>query len=73
MNARSSVIPQVAFWGICLIAIVWITGTLLFESHQGWPVTGIQWAKRIAGWGVELMLIRTLLRGVRRYYSSPAK
>ena len=39
---------------------------LAFEMHLGFPASGLQWAKRIVGWGVEIWLIRTLLLGVRR-------
>ena len=66
MKTRSSLTPQVAFWGICVIAFCWIAATLLFEMHLGLPGSGIQWAKRIVGWGVEIWLLRTLLLGVRR-------
>ena len=66
MNTRSSITPQVAFWGLCLIAVVWIVITAGFEIHQGWPVTGAQWMKRLVGWGVELLLVRALVHGVRR-------
>lgn len=61
-------IPQVAFWGICLIILGWIAATILFEIHLGWPVNGVQWAKRLVGWGIECWLIRAFIRGAGRHY-----
>lgn len=59
--------PRVALGGICLVAFGWIALTLLLEIHFGMPVTGIQWAKRLVGWGVELWFLRTLARGCVRF------
>jgi hypothetical protein len=66
MNARPSLPPRLAYWGICLIVIAWLAATVLFEMHLGWPVTGIQWCKRLVGWGVEFMLVRALFLSTRR-------
>jgi hypothetical protein len=66
MNRRSLISPQAGFWGICLIVTAWLIASLLFEIHQGWPVTGLQYAKRLVGWFVEFWLIRTLVLGMRR-------
>lgn len=59
--------PRIALAGICLVAFGWIAATLLFELHMGLPVSGVQWAKRLVGWGVEVWFLRTLARGFVRY------
>jgi len=66
MNGRYSLTPRFAFYGICLIAIAWLAITIPVELHLGWPANGLQWAKRIVGWGVEIWLLRTLIFGVQR-------
>lgn len=73
MNDRNILTPRLAFYGICLIAIAWLTLTVPFELHLGWPATGVQWAKRIAGWAVEIWLLRTLIFGVQRFRTAPLK
>lgn len=60
--------PQIAFWGILLLAIGWIAATLVFEIHLGWPGNAIAWAKRLVGWGVEAWLVRTVVIGMKRYH-----
>lgn len=52
---------------MCVFVIGWLAATFLFELHLGWPANSIQWAKRLVGWGVEIWLIRTLARVVRKY------
>jgi hypothetical protein len=66
MSARSSLTSKIAFWGICAVIVAWIAATIVFEINLGWPATGVQVAKRIVGWGVEIMLIRTLIIGTRK-------
>jgi hypothetical protein len=73
MKAPAFLTPQLAFWGLCLIGLVWLAATILFEAHLGWPVGSIQWAKRLVGWGVELWLMRTLVLGARRCSASAGK
>lgn len=72
MKNRSWINPQFAFWGICLFVTAWIAATLLFEFHLGWPMSPVQWAKRLVGWGVEGWLIRTFAFRVRHYYQTLA-
>ena len=67
MNAAS--ISRIAFWGMCATVLRWMAATVAFEFRLGWPGSGLDWAKRIVGWGVELLLIRALVSLVRRYYS----
>ncbi len=67
MNKPSSLSPKVAFWGICIIAAGWLAATACLEVHFGLPTTGIQLAKRLVGWAVELWLFRTLMVGFQRY------
>jgi hypothetical protein len=64
--------PRVAVAGICLMALGWLALTLLFEFHMGLPASGVQWAKRLVGWGVELWFIRVLAFGFVRCRNLPA-
>lgn len=66
MNYRKPITPRIAFWGICSIAVIWITLTLFFEMRMGFPTDTLQFAKRLVGWGVEVWFLRTLAKGVRR-------
>lgn len=66
MKAQILISPKYAFWGICIIASSWLAATALFEVYLGVPGNGIQWAKRLVGWGVEIWLLRTLLTGFNR-------
>ncbi len=68
MKTRSFLTPQFAVWGICLIVLCWIAATFAIEIHLGWPVGAIQWVKRLVGWSVEFLLIRTLIVGLGRYH-----
>jgi hypothetical protein len=67
MTTNTRLTPRLAFWGICTIAIAWLAASLFFELHLGVPTNGTQWLKRAVGWGVEVMLIRALFLGTRRY------
>ena len=69
---RSLLLPRLAFWSIVSIATAWACFTILFETHQGIPVTREQWGHRIIGWFIQFLLIRTFVRGVRRYYGALA-
>lgn len=66
MTTSKRITPQIAFWGICIIALTWLAATLLFETHLGWPVTLLQWIKRLIGWLVEMWLVKTFFFGARR-------
>lgn len=66
MKVPAFLSSQIAFWGICLVGLCWLAVTVLFEIQLGWPLSGVQWARRLVGWGVELWLIRTLALGARR-------
>lgn len=69
MNPVRLHLSKFAFWTICIVAICWAAGTVLFEVHAGIPSTPQEWIHRAMGWFVQLVLIRTFRRGVRRYYS----
>ena len=58
MKNSSVLTPQLVFWGICLIVLCWLSATLLFEVHLGWPANSVQWLKRALGWGVEFWLVQ---------------
>jgi hypothetical protein len=69
---RSLLLPRVAFWSIVSVAATWACFTIWFETHQGIPATREQWGHRIIGWFIHFLLIRTFIRGVRRYYGALA-
>jgi hypothetical protein len=73
MKTKSLLTTQIGVWGICLIVMGWLAATCLFEMHLGWPGSGIQWAKRLVGWAVEIFLVRALIIGVRRFGTAPGK
>lgn len=63
-------LSKFAFWSICAVAACWAVGTIVFEVTSGIPQTSEQWAHRAMGWFVQVVLIRTFARGVRRYYTA---
>jgi hypothetical protein len=67
---RSLLLPRLAFWSLVSVATVWAVFTIVFETHQGFPVTREQWGHRMIGWFIHFILIRTFLKGVRRYYGA---
>lgn len=67
---RSLFLPRLTFWSLISVATVWAVVTIAFETHQGIPVTREQWGHRMIGWFIQFLLIRTFVRGVRRYYSA---
>ena len=69
---RSHLLPRLAFWSIVSIAAAWACFTIWFETHQGIPETREQWGHRVIGWFIHFLLIRTFIRGVRRYYGALA-
>lgn len=73
MNESTALSSKIAFWGICIIATGWLIATAAFEVHFGLPTTGIQFAKRLVGWAVELWLFRTLRVGFQRYHPTTQK
>jgi hypothetical protein len=73
MKSRSVLMPQAAFWGVCLIGAAWIVASVFVEAHLGWPATTAQWLKRSLGWAVEIWLLRTLVLGSRRYATAISK
>jgi len=73
MKTRSPLLPQFAFYGICLVAASWLILTVVMETHFGVPQTSAQWLKRLLGWGLEFWLIRSLFLGIRRSRFAMAK
>ena len=67
---NQTLLLRIGFWSLCCLACIWIGLSLMFEIHMGLPTTGLQWGKRLLGWGLEIWLVRTLMLGVRRYYGA---
>ena len=61
-------LARIAFWFLCLMAVGWVGFAAIFETRAGIPVTREEWGHRLIGWFIELMLLRTFVKGVRRYY-----
>lgn len=67
MNSARLHLSKIAFWSVCVVATCWAAGTLFFELSWGIPETPEQWAHRAMGWFVQFVLVRTFLKGFRRY------
>jgi hypothetical protein len=68
MNSNRIFLPRLAFWSLVVVAATWGIATIIFETSQGFPVTREQWGHRMIGWFINFVLVRTFVRGVRRYY-----
>lgn len=66
MKTRTPLMPQFAFYGICIVAASWLVLAVVMETHFGIPHTTNQWIKRILGWALEFWLVRSLFVGIRR-------
>lgn len=63
---RVPLMPQLAFYGLCLIAACWLVLAVIMETNFGVPQTPGQWIKRCLGWALEIWLVRSLFLGIRR-------
>lgn len=72
-KTRPPLLPQFAFYGICIVAASWLVLAVVMETHFGMPHTGSQWIKRSLGWALELWLVRSLFFGIRRSRLAMAK
>jgi hypothetical protein len=70
MTQQKVVLPQTIFWTVCAVLVAWATVTLVLELRMGWPVDRAAWGHRLIGWFVNFLLIRTFLRGMKRYFSA---
>jgi len=52
---------------MCLVLFFWAVVTIWIEAHFGWPADRSAFGHRAIGWFVNLVLLRTFLRGMRRY------
>ena len=68
MNSLRFNLARIAFWSICSVALGWAVFAIIFETRAGVPVTREEWGHRLIGWFIEAILLRTFIRGVRRYY-----
>ena len=51
------------FWGLLAC---WAIGTLCVETQLGWPADRAEWGHRAIGWFVNVILVRTFFRGMKR-------
>ena len=63
-------LARLGFWLLCVIGTSWVGFATIFETRAGFPVTREEWGHRLIGWFIELMLLRTFVKGVRRYYKA---
>ena len=69
LNITRIRLSKFAVWSVCVVAAGWAVGTLFLELSWGIPQTPEQWAHRTMGWFVQFVLVRTFLKGFRRYAS----
>lgn len=70
MNSMRLNLARLTFWGLCSVAFGWLAFAVYFETNAGVPATREEWGHRAIGWFIEFVLVRTFVRGVRRYYQS---
>jgi uncharacterized membrane protein AbrB (regulator of aidB expression) len=70
MTRQKVVFPHAIFWTVCAVLIAWATVTLFLELHMGWPSDRAAWGHRLVGWFINFLLVRTFLRGMKRYFTA---
>ncbi|EEF61232.1 hypothetical protein [Pedosphaera parvula] len=70
MTAQKASYPHTIFWTVCAVLITWATITMVLEYNMGWPADRAAWGHRAIGWFVNVILVRTFVRGMRRYYAA---
>jgi len=58
---------------MCLVLFFWAAITLYLEGRMGWPMDLSAWLHRMIGWFVNLVLMRTFVKGLQRYYTLRAR
>ncbi len=69
MNPKRNRIAPALFFGMCGVLIFWAAITLYLEIGLGWPSDRAAWSHRTIGWFVNFVLMRTFIRGMKRYYA----
>jgi hypothetical protein len=52
---------------MCVTLCLWLSITLYLEISFGWPADRSAAAHRAIGWAINAILIRTFVRGMKRY------
>jgi hypothetical protein len=73
METRKTGFAPAIFGGMCLILLVWGVITLYLETSFGWPDSRTTLGHRAIGWFVNFVLLRTFIKGMRRYYALRVK
>ena len=60
-------IGQTAYYGVWIVLIGWAAATISLELFLGWPQTREALGHRLIGWFINLLFLRTFLKGYRRY------
>ena len=69
MATQKSGFAPAIFGGMCLVLLVWGLITLYLETSLGWPASRATLGHRAIGWFVNFVLLRTFIKGMRRYYA----
>jgi len=73
MATQKSGFAPAIFGGMCLVLLVWGLITLYLETSLGWPASRATLGHRAIGWFVNFVLLRTFIKGMRRYYALRVK
>ena len=73
MASQKSGFAPAIFGGMCLVLLVWGLITLYLETSLGWPASRATLGHRAIGWFVNFVLLRTFIKGMRRYYALRVK
>ncbi len=73
MATHKSGFAPAVFGGMCLVLLFWALITLYFETSLGWPADRAAQGHRAIGWFVNFVLLRTFIKGMRRYYALRVK
>jgi len=73
MATQKSGFAPTIFGGMCLVLLVWGLITLYLETSLGWPASRATLGHRAIGWFVNFVLLRTFIKGMRRYYALRVK
>ena len=69
MNNQKSGMAPAIFAGMCVVLCLWAAVTIYLEARLGWPADRVAWGHRAIGWFINLVLMRTFIKGMQRYYT----
>ncbi len=73
MATQKTGLAPAIFGGMCFVLLFWGLITLYLETSLGWPASRTTLGHRAIGWFVNFVLLRTFIKGMRRYYSLRVK